>query len=311
MNKSLYIALGYSCNHQCIYCPCHINAKSSPPISANQVINAIKSIADKADIQSITLSGGEPTIQNNFYEVISYLGTTNYKINILSNSETFYDEENVKKMISFTNFKQIHVTTAIHHIDGLIHDSVTGVEGSFVKSLIGLQNLRTNNVDVSVKCIINKINHMVLPDYINFIINNFDENVRLIFCGMDYCGKANSSINKTLLPFEEITPFLEKAIDLYEKSGRQKISIDELPLCLVDPYYWRYYNHNSNKSISGHISPMHMDNKVKVVENMTSDCGQFYEKCKECDVRHLCVGTWRSVYELLGENAVNTIKCIQ
>lgn len=311
LNKSLYIALGYSCNHNCLYCPCHVDAKFSQNVTEEQIIEAIKSITTKTEIRSITLSGGEPTIQRNFYGVLGYLNTTDFQINILSNSESFFDEEKVKRLISCIDKNRVCVTTAIHHIDGSIHDFVTGVDGSFARSLQGLHNLRKNDVNVSVKCIVNKINYQVLPDYVDFVLSNFDGKVRLIFCGMDYCGNARLSAEKTLVSYKHITPYLENAIDTVEKHKNLiKVSIDELPLCLVDPYYWRYYSFNTNLGVSAHISPNKKESQINTIENMTSDCGKFYHKCRQCDAQNICVGTWKSAFELLGEDNVNPVNKI-
>ena len=67
-------------------------------------------------------------------------------------------------------------------------------------------------------------------------------------------------------------------------------------MCLVDPYYWKYYKINNSKNLT-YIAPN--DESVdNMSENMTSNCNTNYDECHLCAVKEYCSGIWKSTYDL-------------
>ena len=119
---SMYLALGYFCNHHCFFCPC--GEKSELPVFApkNQLLQAIESGIKHQQIDQITLSGGEPTLHPDFYELLHFCVNHGLRVTILSNGDSLSRMEYAKKLFDGIDRHAISVTTALHSDLGELHD---------------------------------------------------------------------------------------------------------------------------------------------------------------------------------------------
>lgn len=308
-----YIALGYACNHKCRFCPCGKSAerKSMSYISSQKFKEYLDRVCQNQSIKSITISGGEPTLQPNFIEILDFLSKTNLHVSILTNSDYLSNIEIFNKIVKHANPHQVHFTTAIHSHIPHIHDSITQKNGSFERSITALNRLVKSGYRISIKNVVNQIGYKVLDAYLIRMMELFPTNkVDFIICGMDYCGMDTKTIDEFKVSPKELTPYLEKAIETFETNNKllHKLKVTDLPLCSVDPYYWKYFNYNQKSSLSAYASPIDSKGETsKLSFNIKSDCDTFFSACKECVVNNICPGTWRSSYQVFGENAVNAI----
>ena len=67
-------------------------------------------------------------------------------------------------------------------------------------------------------------------------------------------------------------------------------------MCLTDPYYWKYYHINKNKSLT-YIAP-NDESENNMSENYGSKCNTNYKECQNCAVKDYCSGIWESTYEI-------------
>ncbi len=317
-----YMALGYTCNHSCLCCPLTTYDrlhKQLPLEELNQKIaNLLKKRSNDKAI-NVVLSGGEPFLNPNIFDVLLTLLTNNCHVTILTNSTQIVKPE-IKKMFNKiiennNDFRsQLRIVSAIHSSDNEIHDYLTGCKGSLWETLEGLDYIVSQNIPVTVKIILNKANKKSLVDTVKYLDEHFPIDVKLQFCGMDYSGRAKKHLDELLISFQDLQPFVEDALDYLETSNAQRIekkhksrtfSFLELPLCLCDPYYWRYFTLPPNEQ-QLYIAPneeMHT-NDLSVAQ---LQCGTFYEECTKCDVKDLCYGTWKSTYKYV-ENLLRPIK---
>ena len=112
-----YIALGYTCNHKCINCPLSTFDRLHGELDRDGIINNVKKLSKNKDNLHITISGGEPTLNPNFLDVLKILGESNSYITILSNSTTCKDENMVFDIIIIYLFVGI-ITFAFAVTDG-------------------------------------------------------------------------------------------------------------------------------------------------------------------------------------------------
>lgn len=307
-----YFALGYACNHHCIFCPCgkKEDRRSYTPIPTEIVADYIQQVCANKDIKSITLSGGEPTMQSNFIEILDLLAETRLYVNVLTNSDYLSKESIFKQVVEHANPKQVRFTTALHSIYPQIHDKITGVKGSFERSVNTLQRLGSYGYLINIKHIIHRDSYKDLTLYLQKMIDIFPyNNVGFIFCGMDYCGMDTLCIDKCKVSFKEISPYLTDALSFFESyKQNRRLKITDIPLCTVDPYYWEYFSYAQRKSLSAYAAAI--GGKPTYINQVKSDCDTFFQECKDCCVNHICPGVWKSAVKILGENAVKSIKPI-
>ena len=309
-----YIALGYACNHRCVFCPCgkESERKFASSISVDEFQTYVDQICRNSQIQSITLSGGEPTLQKHFTDFLDILSKTHLQVGVLTNSDYLSIPEVFQKVVKHANPRQVHFTTALHSHQAEKHDNVTQVAGSFQRSVTTLQRLMQLNYAVSIKHVIHQDSYQTLPNYLATMLQLFPKsNVSFNLCGMDYCGMEREAIARTKVSFQELSCYLEQALHDFEKRNiaNHFLKVTELPLCTVDPYYWKYFSYSQKQTLSAYASPVVKNtDQSRLRFNVESDCDTFSESCQQCIVKHLCPGLWRSAWQLFGNQAVNAIK---
>lgn len=302
--KSVYIAFGYTCNHKCLTCPLTTFDRIHRDFTYEDIMHSIGNSGLKPH-DHVTISGGEPTLNPSFFPILEYLNQLKVHITILSNATQFADNSMVERLKTVIDVSRCNVVTAIHSADCEIHDRLTGSEGSFNETLTGLNNLVTAGIPLCIKNIINGMNYEKLDEFADFIIDTFPPKVEVQFCVMDYSGRAAKNLELLAVDFRTIEAHLEKALDIFETKEcerMRKISIIESPLCMIDPYYWKYFERTCN-TLGLYVAPnSETENNASYdVENL---CNTSYSECTKCRAKEICPGVWNSSYQVLGNHSL-------
>lgn len=318
-----YIALGYACNHSCLCCPLTTYDRLHKQLSLEELNQKIANLLNKKgddNTINVVLSGGEPFLNPNIFDVLLTLLTNNCNVTILTNSTQIIKPDiqtRLNKIIEKDNvFRgRLRIVSAIHSSNNEIHDYLTGCKGSLWETLEGLDYAVSQNIPVTVKIILNKANKHSLLDTVKYLDEHFPTDVKLQFCGMDYSGRAEKYLDELLVSFQELQPFVEGALDYLEESNSQRkekkrrcrtFSFLELPLCLCDPYYWRYFTLPPNEQ-QLYIAPNEEATNANLLSIAQLQCGTFYAECTKCVAKDLCYGTWKTTYKYVN-NLLRPIK---
>ncbi len=150
---SIHIDLTDACNLKCVHCyypfeKCHENE-----ISLEEIKNFINKFKELGGFV-VTLSGGEPLLRNDFWDIVKYISDQGMVISIFSNG-TLFDEDDIIK-IQFYNIQKIGVS--LYAIDESIHDKITGIKGSCKQTKSTLEKLKHLPLEIEVKCVLMKVN---------------------------------------------------------------------------------------------------------------------------------------------------------
>lgn len=308
-----YVALGYECNHSCICCPLTTYDRLHGQFSAKELEKKIANlIKTKRGCERITvvLSGGEPLLHTSFFNVAECLLSNNCNLIVLTNSTELCREQVQKRLQKLFEKNEkyksmVEIVSAIHSSDNLIHDYVTGVKGSLWQTMSGLDYAVSQNINVTVKIILSKINVNSLMETVKYLDEHFPTWVKLQFCGMDYSGRAEKNLNQLAISFDALQSYVEAALDYLEKNNNERkiknrncrsVSFFELPLCLCDPYYWRYFYLPSIEH-QIYIAPNEENSSFEHISFSNSQCGTFYKECTKCAVKKICFGVWKKTYQ--------------
>lgn len=293
-----YLALGYACNEKCRCCPLVAKDDRDKYYPVEQLLNEAKKMLSYG-VTDVTLSGGEPTLHPDFFNLIKFFHQNGIGVHVLSNGERFSNFEFADAFMKHAEEGALTVTTTFHSMDASMHEYQNGTPGSFQRSLRGLQYLDNNNINISVKHCITADNYRDLPMYIQYVLETFSSNAEIQLWGIDLNGINYELARKSFVDFSDISDYLQKAIDLFEASdryGHQILTINNLPLCMCDSYYWPYFT-----------SP-HQDIYVDVElegKDMEPNSGPISSNCKKCSFRRYCMGAYHSNFELFGNGIVN------
>lgn len=307
--QSLYLALGYLCNHSCRFCPCGKDNRKNLTFDTDKILKEIDTVLKKQEIKFVTLSGGEPTIQPCFLGVLERLADTTVNIEILSNAETLSDKTLIEQIASVFPAKRLSVLTAFHSHIGNKHEMINGSPGSFQKSIKGLHQLEEFGISYNIKHVLNNYSYKQLPEFVRWVYDEFPKAEYLILTGMDLCGVDRSRCSEVAVSCKEAEPWLDKAISQDLSVGnehRPEIMITDFPMCRIDPIYWKMVKLRKGNKTSSYIGLDEKGSGFSEIEKNT-DCAPFFRSCESCDVRPICPGLWRSSCLYFGEQDVSPI----
>ena len=296
-SKNAYMAVGYACNQRCRCCPL-INKDQRKKIVSLEDIKKEAIIMKKLEVTDVTISGGEPTIHPDFFEIIEFFFMHGIAVHILSNGEKFAEDSFMDKFLQISKNNEISVTTTFHSHVAEEHEYQNQSKGSFEKSLFGVRSLDKNNINISVKHCITRNNYSNLPQFMEFVINNFSSNAEMQFWGIDLYGIDIQLAKDFFVDYRLIGKYMEKTLDVFEartETTGRVLTINNLPLCMIDAYYWKYF---TSPELDTYIEHMQNGRKMDAISGPTS------KHCLTCRFRAYCPGVYYSNYDVIGDNIV-------
>ena len=134
------------CNLKCIHCYQENGEKEE--LSFHE----IKSILDdleKLGTLKLTLTGGEPWLREDFVEIFFYCSQKGFATILFTNA-TLLNSEHKKAFIKKPPFA---VECSLYGASAEIHESITGVAGSFEKTLRSIKWMTKNKIRISIKSV--------------------------------------------------------------------------------------------------------------------------------------------------------------
>jgi len=306
--RTLYCAITYICNERCVFCPCsEEGTHTRPSLTYTEICNAIDQSIEQKQIENVCLSGGEPTLHPDFLNIVKYIFEKGLKVSLLTNAIKLSDSAFVEKLGTCCDLKKTDIIIAFHSHIPEKHDALTQHKNSFNLSLKGAMNLIENGAQLSVKINIVNYSYRELPDYVDWVCKTFPESVTLIFANIDVNGVALKNKEFVNVPFCNSMPFLQAALDkVLEAREKRNAKVLTTPLCLIDPYYWKFVEHKTKENLASYIVPNVKENNPLLFD-VSSDSGPMFKACEECDLKPHCPGAWRTFQYNYDENILKRI----
>ncbi len=176
------------CNLKCKHCYADSNSrKSEEELNTKEAKNLIEDLA-KLHIPVLLLSGGEPLMREDIFELIYYANKYNIRITISTNG-TLIDKDIAKDL------KKACVSYTGISLDGIgtRHDDFRGIPGSFNKSLEGIRNCLEIGQKAGLRFTINRDNYDQLNDI--FALIKEEKIPRVCFYHLAYSGRGSKVIS--------------------------------------------------------------------------------------------------------------------
>lgn len=158
---SVLMELTYNCSEKCIHCYNPGASRNDEEFSMRNIKNELtleeyKNIIDQLYEQGlvrVTLSGGDPFSKGIIWDLIEYLFSKNIVFDIYTNGQGLYGKE-VKLAQYFPATVGLSLYSSIPHI----HDRITRVNGSWVKTVSVIGKLAALKIPIAIKCCIMRSN---------------------------------------------------------------------------------------------------------------------------------------------------------
>jgi radical SAM protein with 4Fe4S-binding SPASM domain len=149
---SMQIELSSRCNERCVHC--YIPHANKIHDIEDALFYDILDQCRDMKVLNFTLSGGEPMIHKNFYWFLQKAKEYDFCLTVLSNLTLLNDEI----IYELKNNKLSNVQVSLYSMDPDIHDSITKLEGSFKKTMRGIERLLENDIPLQISCPLMKQN---------------------------------------------------------------------------------------------------------------------------------------------------------
>lgn len=153
--NGLQFELTSRCNERCIHCYIP-NAKKNT--GGDMPLEKVKTLIDEfAEMGGlhVTLSGGEVFLHKNIIPIIQYCRKKDMQISILSNLIALKEEQ-----IPYIKAANVSVVqTSLYSMDPNVHDLITTLPGSHVKTKLAIEKLVAADIPVQISCPVMKANY--------------------------------------------------------------------------------------------------------------------------------------------------------
>lgn len=301
------------CNNNCRHCYINLPAEDRVAKDKELSFEEIKEIVDEAislGILFCLLTGGEPLLREDFFDIYLYLKRKGLLVSVFTNA-TLVTEEHVKL---FKKYPPRDIEVSVYGVTEETYERVTRKSGSFTTFMRGLTLLLEGGVKVRLKSMALRSNLNEFPNIVRFCKDKtkdyfrFDPFLHLRFDGDQ---TRNEEIKAERFSPEEIVALEKSVPERFQilLRGRDKLILPEFSHTSCN-HLFRCGAGNGSFALSYDglfrlCSPLlHPDcvydvrkgrlidacrNFVQRVRDMQSERREFLEKCGICPLINLCL----------------------
>jgi len=289
--KVLEIKLGYSCNNNCLFC---LNKERRFfSYSTEDLKKQIKLSASKG-CQYLKISGGEPLIQENFFEIIQYAKHCNILFcEIQTNGRMLCYEDFLKRIEDV--FPNVTFLVSFHCSSPEMYKKYSQVDG-FYQVAEGLKNLKKHNLRFTTNTVLFKENISQLGSILDILNSIGCKNCQFRFIDGH---NVESEFFDFVPSMKEAVGEIKKIINNYPEIN---ICIHEIPFCVLGEELGKKVSPFPNKEQEC------LNVKKEVLTALDIAKQQFaHPNCQNCLYESRCVGVRKSYLKFYGIKEFNPI----
>ncbi|WP_162265459.1 radical SAM protein [Abyssisolibacter fermentans] len=205
---NIILSLTNKCVMNCEHCYKSCSTKGNKSLNYNKLMNVLKFLTGKS--LTLQLTGGEPMAYDSFLDVLDYC-SENFRTTITTTAVMI----NNKNIDHFKKVERIQVS--VYSNDSKEHDMITNLEGSFEKTINGIDTIVKASIPVTIATIITKRNKDRLEDMIDLAVEHGVN--QLNFGALIPMGRGielKDTICLSTQEKEQITEIIDKLSDRYK-----------------------------------------------------------------------------------------------
>lgn len=257
---SLRLEITSACNLNCKYCH-NKDAISNNDLSFDEIIKIINLLYKKNKINKLLLTGGEPMLNVNVYNIIKYAKKHNIKVDMVTNG-TLLNQRNIIEL-SKAGLNRIRIS--IDNID-IDEDSRGYIEKNKLISLINYI-LSNTDIEVCIHTVVTPENVTKLYDIYNFVKKCGAKRWRVFDLGFEG-GVLQNRINISSQYYEKYIAISKKIVldnlndntvdieinGIFRSEFKKLKNIEKKHVLFKDEHCCSYINHQMTIRSSGYTT---------------------------------------------------------
>lgn len=138
---ALHLDVTYRCNERCVHC--YLDHEDRGELTNDEIKRVLREAAD-AGTFILTISGGEPMLRKDFFDIVEYARMLTFAVKIKTNGLLIGDAEAARLRQLAINEIQISVYSDRPEV----HDAITKVRGSLERSMNAVKSLKRQGLNV-------------------------------------------------------------------------------------------------------------------------------------------------------------------
>ena len=312
--RNVHFDITSRCNSNCIYCISSDLMKNQKELSIKDIVGTIKQLNDLG-MWILTLSGGEPLLRDDIFDILDYTKKQGILVNILTNGLVI-DDSISKKLEKYKLLTKIQVSLDSYNPEH--HEKHRGVKGCFKETMQGINSLLKYDINPIISCVVTKINVGDIEKTIDFLNTIGIKRVRIAPASF-FSEKTKLNKKEILLDKQQLESLGKKVVSLSKKYKSMEFSISPVLLSykkdtgyIPDILYCTVGQSILYISSSGDVYPCNglifPEFKIGNINNksikelwLKSDILRSFRKlevndfnkCKNCDLKESCNGGCR------------------
>ncbi len=308
----LYVSIDEKCNENCVFCVVKgTNVGTYGSMSKEEIKTTIKNFI-KNKGTDIVFTGGEPTLRKDLPEIIEY--AESFKsltaISIITNGTIIENDEYLKRILIADKRRLVSFSISLHSHKEDISEKLTGVRGTFKKTIAGIENALKYNFTITIYQVITSTNYKHLFEFAKFLNQNYPKIKSITFA---YPFPQGNAINNDWIyvKFSLLKPYLIKTLKFLEKENYSIIiaSCGQFPLCVITGFeetvikslYW------GEQNISGVVGEKSFHEYEMMSPEWVDNFKNKSQKCEKCILDKYCQGFFEKYISLFKFNGIKTI----
>ncbi|WZL72687.1 radical SAM protein [Clostridiaceae bacterium 35-E11] len=205
--------LTQKCNYHCKHCYANAYNQKKDLLTTQDILKTIDDF-HKSKVPVVLLSGGEPFMRNDLFEIIQALRSKNIMVSISTNGSLINEKSAVQ-------LKNLGVNYVGISLDGTkeTHDHFRGIQHAYDDAIQGIENCQRAGLKVGLRFTLQKKNYHEIP----YIFDLMDEmNIqRICFYHLVPAGRGKE-ITNAMLSHEETRKVIDSLYDYTRHMITQK-----------------------------------------------------------------------------------------
>jgi hypothetical protein len=249
---------------------------------------------------SVTLTGGEPTLRRDFFEILNRLAYAPVSVTVQTNGRLLGNPRAVRTLALLPH-RNILFVVAVHGDCADIHDAVTGIDGSFAETISAVQNLLFLGFPVCGKTVISRLNLDTLWGTLDFMAGLGLTHAQVAF---PHAEDFPENVFKAVVPRYAQ---LRRALGLKPPSLRQPALVrwETVPFCVFpDQAFYRMSTDLEylNLLLRGDSTVIEMSMIGQQInwEQTRASIKVKPSQCNGCLLDYVCEGVWAEYLDSYG-----------
>lgn len=140
---NVHLDLTYRCNERCDHC--YLDHDDKGELTTAEIFAVLEQMAE-AGVLFLTLSGGEPFLRRDLFEIIERARELRFSVKLKTNAVMIRQEE--ARRLKALGIEQVQISVYSHRAE--VHDAITRLPGSLKRTMAAIRLLKSHGLKVTI-----------------------------------------------------------------------------------------------------------------------------------------------------------------